>query len=542
MGTADHHHAVPTVTPGTTWGRVATSQPETPIGYAALCRDLGITNYIPVHQSALAQNASTRGRPPVVDTYGRTHQVLAGTTAAPRNTITDHLFAAVRYDGIDLEALRLTFAQINEKELTTAIQAAQSSIPARQCWFLYEWITGKTLDLNNLQNRARHVPLFDPNTYVTCEQTRSARHGIIVNGLGVAGLCPTIRRTAAWEAATATKPLAARDRLAVNLDVTTEERINSFLATRESHSTYAIEGEQSSPKNDDIFYALLKQCTARDQLLLSKSVLCYLQSTLLHDHLGTQRGCYRTHQIWVGDRVGDRAVPHHIAPKAADVPAFMDAFCHIANSITTASRTGAIDPIAGAVVTSGLLAYIHPFDDGNGRVGRLLLQQPLTNTTENRRLYIPVSAAINRRREAYYDSLDAWSKPLLGRIKFDHVQGGVAVTNDTTQLYRFPDVTRYAEFIAEACSEAVTKDLVEEQQTLAVYDLAHQHLQRSGLGDRQAHLFFKLSLQNKWKISKRKERFFPELTQQDFISLSEKLESAANKAGLGSRAPAIGKV
>lgn len=508
------------------WGAsIGESAREAPIGYAALLADLGIVGHVPVRQSALSP-VTTRRRKVDIDALGRERTIFPGNIHARGGSITNHLLTALRYDGVDLESLRLAFEKIHAPELQQAIRENPIAAPSRKAWFFYEWITGKTLDIAPV-TRANTIPLLDPELYVTCEQGRSSRHGVTLNLLGTRSLCPTIRRTDAWESAIASDPLGQRDRLASEIDSSTEERINSFLVTRESHSTYAIEGESATPKNDEIFYALLKKLTAADQAPITNDTLHHLQKKLLEDNVGKVVGRYRNHQIWVGDRSGTIAVPSHIAPKAEDVAGYMDHFCAVTNGITDAAHHQQVNPIAAAVVTSGLLAYIHPFDDGNGRVGRLLLQKPLTSIADGRRLFLPVSAAINRHREAYYESLDAWSKPLLSRIRYDNVNGGVRVTNDTKELYRFPDLTRYAEFIAKACGEAVTKDLVEEQKILAIYDRASPALQEAGLSRSKAELFFKLTMQNAWKLGKKKTRLFPELSEAHVTELEGVLRGAA---------------
>ena len=515
------------------WGATSSALPrEALMGYAALLSDLGIVGHIPVRQSVLAPVVK-RERYVDVDALGRERTVFPGNTAARGGSITNHLFTALRYDGVDLETLRLVFEKIHAADLQQAIRDAPLAVPSRKAWFLYEWITGKTLDAAPL-TRANTVPLLDPELYVTCEQGRSSRHGVTLNLLGTRGLCPTIRRTDAWETATAADPLGQRDRLASELDSATQERINRFLVTRESHSTYAIEGENSSPKNDEIFYALLKKLTAADQTPITNDTLHHLQLKLLESSVGKVVGRYRNHQIWVGDRSGSIAIPSHIAPKAEDVAGYMDHFCAVTNGITDAAHHQQVNPIAAAVVTSGLLAYIHPFDDGNGRVGRLLLQKPLTSFAEGRRLFLPVSAAINRHREAYFESLDAWSKPLLSRIRYENENGGVRVTNDTKELYRFPDLTRYAEFIAKSCGEAVSRDLVEERQILALYDKASPALRDAGLSTAKAELFFTLTIQNAWKLGKKKIRLFPELPEPRIAELERTLRGIAEAGGASS--------
>jgi Fic family protein len=88
-------------------------------------------------------------------------------------------------------------------------------------------------------------------------------------------------------------------------------------------------------------------------------------------------GAFRTKQNWIG---GDSSGPRHaefIPPQPEDVPVLIDdlvAFC---------ARTD-LTPVAHAAIAHARFEVIHPFVDGNGRVGRFLIQQLL-----RRRLALP---------------------------------------------------------------------------------------------------------------------------------------------------------
>jgi len=68
-----------------------------------------------------------------------------------------------------------------------------------------------------------------------------------------------------------------------------------------------------------------------------------------------------------------------------------------------------LPPIVLAVVVHNQLEYIHPFEDGNGRVGRLLLNNLLL-----KHKFPPVNISV-KNRKAYYQTLKEFQK--TGDIK-----------------------------------------------------------------------------------------------------------------------------
>ena len=71
--------------------------------------------------------------------------------------------------------------------------------------------------------------------------------------------------------------------------------------------------------------------------------------------------------IYVGD---DRdATIIHIPPKAKDLKKRMESICNFAN---TTHPTAFLHPVIRAIILHFLLAYDHPFEDGNGRTARAL--------------------------------------------------------------------------------------------------------------------------------------------------------------------------
>lgn len=88
-------------------------------------------------------------------------------------------------------------------------------------------------------------------------------------------------------------------------------------------------------------------------------------------------GAFRTDQNWIG---GDSSGPRKaefIPPRPEEVPALID------DLVVFCARTD-LTPVAHAAIAHARFEVIHPFADGNGRVGRMLIQQLL-----RRRLELP---------------------------------------------------------------------------------------------------------------------------------------------------------
>lgn len=118
-------------------------------------------------------------------------------------------------------------------------------------------------------------------------------------------------------------------------------------------------------------------------------------------------GCYRTHedpmQI-VSNRYGDLKV-HFEAPPSKQVEREMEQFIQWFNSNEKESILGK------AAKAHVYFESIHPFEDGNGRIGRALVEKFLSKALGHPTL-IAVSAAIEKRRKEYYEALAVCNRTL----------------------------------------------------------------------------------------------------------------------------------
>lgn len=117
-----------------------------------------------------------------------------------------------------------------------------------------------------------------------------------------------------------------------------------------------------------------------------------------HRHMRPEQvGAYRTEQNWIG---GDPTGPRNAAfvpPPPEAVPALMDDLENFAG------RTD-IAPVVHAAIAHARFEVIHPFVDGNGRVGRMLLQHLLVARLDLP-TPVPVSIPWSRDTDSYIDGL-----------------------------------------------------------------------------------------------------------------------------------------
>lgn len=97
---------------------------------------------------------------------------------------------------------------------------------------------------------------------------------------------------------------------------------------------------------------------------------------------------------------------HYEAPPSAAVPTEMTALLHWVNEAK-------LSPYMMAAIAHLWFVTIHPFDDGNGRIGRTLADMILSRLDPEHTRYYSMSAEINRRKKEYYEVLERTQKGSL---------------------------------------------------------------------------------------------------------------------------------
>lgn len=94
---------------------------------------------------------------------------------------------------------------------------------------------------------------------------------------------------------------------------------------------------------------------------------------------------------------------HFQAPDAANLDDEMRLFLDWFNA------EQAIDPVLKAGIAHFWFVTIHPFDDGNGRIGRAIMDLQLSKSEQNPQRFYSLSAQITAQRKGYYAILEKTS-------------------------------------------------------------------------------------------------------------------------------------
>jgi Fic family protein len=112
-------------------------------------------------------------------------------------------------------------------------------------------------------------------------------------------------------------------------------------------------------------------------------------------------GGWRQEQVWVGGSAYGPHAAEFVPPHHTDVPAaILDLVQFMARDDMPA--------LVQAALAHAQFETIHPFPDGNGRVGRALVQAVLRSKQLVRGVTVPISAGLLQRKGAYFDALTAY--------------------------------------------------------------------------------------------------------------------------------------
>ncbi len=495
---------------------MAVGERSIPVGYEAVVRKLDL-DCVPHFRASYVSPGTGR----VAVGHDRERHYYSK-KYYPGDGVFDNLVFALKYDGVNLEILKKVFNQLSEHEVAAFVRQQPLSKYSRKLWFLYEFLMQREISLSDAATGG-YVSLLDDSMYYTGAPENSRRHRIINNLLGTPDFCPLIRKTALMGEYMRKDLSRQLTDILGRYDQNLLERASHYLYTKETRTSFNIEKEEPDAKRTTRFVTLLRQASTAGAV--DKTLLLKAQNTVVGDNRFIAKD-YRTTQNYIGEGFGIRQSIHYISPRPEDVAPLMKG---LLESFPRMHKL--VDPIVHAAALAFGFVYIHPFDDGNGRVHRYLIHHVLANegyTPEG--LIFPVSATMLSNIRSYDQCLEKFSMQIMQSNLVQYTineSGELSVANDTGDLYRYMDLTHAAEYLYGAIETTIRKEFTNEIAFLAGYELAQKALKNYiDMPDKLVIQFIQ-AIHEQGTISRRKrEKVFSMLTDTEIADMERLVKQA----------------
>lgn len=431
-----------------------------------------------------------------------------------------HLVFALKYEGINL----LVFSQLayhyDEQELTALVSIEPEGQYSRRIWFLIEWLLGKELTSKERLTKRSYVRLVDEKLQYAVEGEKSPRQLIINTLPGTINFCPLIRKTKKLETYISRKYAEKKGAYLSGLRKDILQRASAFLLLKDSKASFTIEGESPKSKRATRWGQVIGQAGSKD---LSTEELIRLQQIVIENARFIEMG-FRTKGGFVGehDRSTGEPIPDHISARCEDLDTLIDGLIKTNNRLFKSN----LDPVLAATIVAFGFVFIHPFEDGNGRIHRYLIHHVLSKMKFSQQgMIFPVSASILNHLDDYRSVLESYSHPLLDFIDWEETSGhNVQVLNETIDYYRFFDITKQAEFLYDCVHDTIENIIPEEVIYLTRYDEFKRFINEEfEMPDKMIAVLVRFLEQNEGVLSKRaRGKEFSELSEDEVEVIEKK--------------------
>jgi Fic family protein len=492
-----------------------------PAGYTYLLEKFALAGIPNWHRSSVSTTGThySRIQDGFVDEVFRTQYW-------PGEKVGDHLEFALKYDGVNLGLLARIFEHVPQEELIEYIKSKPTGKYARRIWFFYEFLTGEQLPIDGITS-GNYVDALETKKYYTVQSgDKSPRHRIVNNLLGPQTFCPVIRRTEKLSKLDSADLRKRCEEIVTAYPPELLRRALSYLYNKETKSSFEIEHIKPNASRTEKFITSLTLAEKED--FCEKERLIELQNRIVDPRF--KDSDYRDSQNYVGQTVAyQKEIIHFICPKPDDLPSLMAGLIESHKRM----KAGNVSPVIHAAAIAYGFVFLHPFEDGNGRIHRFLIHNILSlQEMVPRGLMFPVSAVMLKNPADYDASLEAFSRPLLGFIDYRlDEMGQMTVENGTACWYQYIDMTAQAEALYEFVTKTIEEELVEELSFLANYDNTKKAIQDIiDMPDRLIDLFIQLCLQNNGSLSPRKRSaYFDFLTDEELAAMEQAVKDGYNK-------------
>lgn len=449
----------------------------------------------------------------VVESDGVIAHYYSASRISVGETWQDQLIFAIKYEGINLEVLKAFFAVCEKSALTALIRSVPTGTYHRRLWFIYEWLTEDRLDIDDL-TMGNYITAVDERLQLTLSKgcaKRVRRQRVLNNLIGSRRFCPFVRKVSVPDNLSSVFLKNRANELLSHYSPDLLYRAVQYLYVKETRSSFAIERVTPSQRRMDDFVAVLKDVAT---VPLTKERLADIQNRVV-DARYAQRD-WRTTQVYVGETLTPaHEKVHFVAAKPEDVPSLMEGFLACLEALL---RDAQVDPVVSAAVLSFAFVFIHPFEDGNGRLHRYLMHYVLSRTGFSPAGQIfPVSAVLLKKPQEYDRMLEDFSRRLMARLSYTlSSEGEVRVQGASADFYRYVDFTAIVTKFRSVIDETIETEWKYELDYLLRYDRIRAAMRDVvDLPEKKANQLILFVNQNNGVLSKAKRDKFPELTDDE---------------------------
>ena len=483
-------------------------------GFQWLKEHFNLHRYTLTHCSYIGNNESIEltSKGNVEQIYGRKYALIDDTPLL-------HIEFALKYDDLNLDFLKTVFESILVIEIATYIESSPTSKYARKIGFLYEFLTGKQLTLEKPIS-GNYTDLLDAGKYITGHTVKNNRWRINDNLLGTQNYCPIVRRTKQMEELLSLNIPEKIERLRKEFSPEIFRRAANYLYSKETRSSFEIEKEKPSADRMEKFITLLSKAgTEKTDQILDENRLVQLQNVIVDPRFAATS--FRDYQNFIGQTLPNyQDFIHYICPPPVYVHSLMQGLKECS------SKTEGINSEVRAAVIAFGFVFIHPFEDGNGRIHRFLIHDVLVyDGVVPDGLIIPVSAHMLNNIKDYDNNLEKYSKPLMQRVKYTKKDSGeLEVVNlpEVEGYFRFPDLTDQCIYLAQTIHATLEEDIPDELLFIQRYDETKRAFQNVvDMPDKDINMMIVFLHQNKGVLPKKRRQNFSKLTDEEVKKMQE---------------------
>lgn len=501
---------------------VAKPYPGWIVGYTAIIEKLNLQMPLPVIKTMISEK-NQRIETKTWNVFPIKYLPQDNNKISKTEALFNQLVFALKYEGVNL----LVFSRLNEmlsaKEILALVNIAPTGQYSRRIWFLLEWVLGTQIKNKSDLTKKSYVSVIDEKLQYAVSGIKSPRHLVINNLPGTNKFCALITKSKKLEHHLSKNYIDINRMQIAGIRKDIIQRASAFLLLKDSKASFTIEGESPKSKRAARWGVAIGQAGLNN---LTKEELIRLQHLVIENGRFMQMG-FRDQGGFVGehDRISGEPIPEHISAKPEDLKDLVDGLIET-NHLLINEDFNAI--LAAAIIAFGFV-FIHPFEDGNGRIHRYLIHHMLAKKQfSDQGIIFPVSSSILDHINDYRLVLEFYSKPLLDFIEWTETPShNVQVTNQTKDYYRFFDATNQAEFLFDCVEDTIENIVPQEFNYLENYDTFKNYLDEEfEMPDKLVSNLVRFLEQNQGVLSTRaKEKEFGMLSEKEVKQIESEYAS-----------------